>query len=163
LYNNRVKSVVDYIESSIKYSYTYVTEEGGSKTYISEVVNNDIAEVGFQFPEIYFDYNSSYLSKKDEKELTGLVKKLLENPLLKVEIKTKTDSRGSNKYNLFLSDKRLNRIKEYLILNGISSNRIVGFSLGESQILNKCIDQSECTDLEHRINRGVNFKFSLQE
>jgi outer membrane protein OmpA-like peptidoglycan-associated protein len=167
LYNQRVKIAVDYIRKSIKYSYRYISEEDKKEDLISnkkinfkEYENNS---GDYEYPEVYFLYNSSYLSTEDKIKLESLIKTLKVNPHLKITIKTKADSRGGNQYNLQLTIRRLHRINEYLFSKGIAKNRITGFALGENKISNKCTNNIECSDNQHRINRKIEFKLSTKE
>ncbi|MDF2451256.1 MAG: hypothetical protein K0S26_760, partial [Bacteroidota bacterium] len=81
-----------------------------------------------------------------------------QHPELSILIYGFADSRGSEAYNIPLSKQRAQKIREYLKANGLKANRIeqvVG--KGESFILNKCVNDVECTDAEHQENRRVEF------
>ena len=76
--------------------------------------------------------------------------------LLKIE--AHTDSRGRDKFNMRLSNKRAKSTRDYILSRGISPDRIksaIGF--GESQLLNKCSNDVKCTPEEHQINRRSYF------
>uniref|UniRef100_UPI002636F4EE OmpA family protein n=1 Tax=uncultured Winogradskyella sp. TaxID=395353 RepID=UPI002636F4EE len=69
-----------------------------------------------------------------------------------------TDSRGRDKYNEKLSDRRAKSTRDYIISRGIDSDRIesaIGY--GESQLLNKCSNGVKCTEEEHQLNRRSYF------
>lgn len=86
-------------------------------------------------------------------ELDRLVQYLKDHPADKVELSSHTDSRGSNKYNMDLSDKRARSAVDYIISEGISSKRIIAKGYGETRLLNRCADGVDCTEAEHTINR----------
>jgi outer membrane protein OmpA-like peptidoglycan-associated protein len=107
---------------------------------------------------IYFDYNLYEIREDAEYELEHIVSVLENNPDMIIKIESHTDSRGRESYNLELSDRRAKATRDYLIMRGISSNRIesaIGY--GESQLLNDCKDGSICTEEEHQKNRRSYF------
>jgi len=78
---------------------------------------------------------------------------LTDNPTVAVKIAAYTDSRGTENYNMILSEKRGNSVKNYLISKGIGATRIKVNAFGETHLLNKCADGIPCTNAEHAINR----------
>jgi len=102
---------------------------------------------------IYFDLNSSYLMRESTLELNKIVQIMLKYPKLIVEYGSHTDSRASNKYNLWLSKRRAKRTVDYIISKGISPKRISGKGFGETQLINKCVENVKCSEAEHQENR----------
>ena len=110
------------------------------------------------FENIYYDLNSSNLKAGAVKELDALSKIMKEQPYLKVQLSAHTDSQGNDVYNQLLSDKRAASAKNYLLLKGINSNRIVAIGFGESRLRNRCSDDVPCTESEHQYNRRTEVK-----
>ena len=80
------------------------------------------------------------------------------HPTMVIKIESHTDSRGSNNYNMKLSDRRAKSTQDYLLSRGIAPERIesaIGY--GETQLLNKCSDGVKCTPEEHQLNRRSYF------
>ena len=102
---------------------------------------------------IYFDLNSSYLTHDSKLELNKVVQIMLKHPTLIVKCGSYTDSRASDKYNLWLSERRAMRTVDYITSKGISPNRISGKGFGETQLINKCVDNVKCSNAEHQENR----------
>jgi outer membrane protein OmpA-like peptidoglycan-associated protein len=75
---------------------------------------------------------------------------------MKLDIRSHTDSRGSFKYNESLSDRRAQSIG-WLIENGVDKTRLTAKGYGESQLINKCADNVNCTAEEHQVNRRSEF------
>lgn len=71
--------------------------------------------------------------KESEKEINGLVQILNKFPEIKISIACHTDSMGSERINLVLSQKRADFIKNTLIKHGIAANRITAKGYGESK------------------------------
>ncbi len=104
---------------------------------------------------IYFDKNSSYPANEDYLLLTGLISFLNQNKTATVEISAFADCRSTDLYNMYLSEKRGNRIKSYLIRKGVSGGRISVTAYGESKLTNPCGDNADCTEEQHARNRRV--------
>jgi peptidoglycan-associated lipoprotein len=106
---------------------------------------------------IYYDYNKWDIRSDAAFELEKLVKILTENPGIQIELSSHTDARGSDKYNLTLSQKRAQSAVDYIIGRGINSSRVYAKGYGESKILNHCSNGAKCTDDEHQLNRRTEF------
>ena len=107
--------------------------------------------------KVYFDYNSSYLTKRAKGYLHKLTKFLERHPEVNIEISSHADARGTDKYNVWLSERRANRIQGYLIGRGIPKRRLSTKAYGEKQPLNKCKDGIKCNEQEYKLNRRTEF------
>jgi flagellar motor protein MotB len=96
-----------------------------SEPYIKRIVLNP-AKVGekMQLANVFYEVDSWQLKQESMTELNNLVNLLLENRNLAMEIGGYTDSTGSVQYNMTLSEKRALSVVNYLIKNGISSERL---------------------------------------
>ncbi|WP_299250040.1 OmpA family protein [uncultured Lacinutrix sp.] len=91
-------------------------------------------------------------------DLDYVVKLMQDNPTISVEMSSHTDSRGSNPYNQTLSQKRAESTINYLMIKGISRDRLIARGAGETELLNRCEDGITCEENEHTINRRTEFK-----
>ena len=107
---------------------------------------------------ILYDLNKFFIREDAKPELDKLVTFLNDNPTVKVELMSHTDSRASDSYNLKLSQNRANAAVEYIISKGIDRGRISAKGYGETQLLNNCGNGSNCTEAEHQLNRRTEFK-----
>ncbi len=73
---------------------------------------------------VFYEIDSYELKKESVAELNKLTNLLKENKELAVEIGGYTDSTGADNYNLVLSEKRAKSVVDYLINNGIDSERL---------------------------------------
>ncbi|MFJ1429606.1 OmpA family protein, partial [Capnocytophaga canimorsus] len=80
-----------------------------------------------------------------------------EYPNMKIDVRSHTDSRGSDSYNMALSDRRVKSTIKWLIANGISADRLTGRGYGESQLTNHCSNGVDCSKEEHQANRRSEF------
>ncbi|MBT1706395.1 OmpA family protein [Fulvivirgaceae bacterium PWU20] len=106
---------------------------------------------------IYFDVGKAIIRADAAKELDKIVQVMMENPGMKIELGSHTDSRGSDAANLNLSDKRAKASAAYIASKGIMEDRIVGKGYGESRLANNCSNDVKCSDKEHQLNRRTEF------
>ena len=113
-----------------------------------------ITETEVILEPIYFEYNQSNITAQGAQELDKLVKVMNLYPTMVIDAKSHTDSRGSDSYNLKLSDRRAKATAQYIVSKGISKERITGTGMGETQPKVPC---TECTEEEHAQNRRSEF------
>lgn len=106
---------------------------------------------------IYFDLDKYFIRPDAEVELAKIIEILKMYPNLKIDIRSHTDSRQSEAYNLRLSTFRANSTRDYLIKKGIAKERLTCKGYGESQLLNNCTDEVPCTREQHQLNRRSEF------
>lgn len=120
-------------------------------------VGDDLA-ITLSLNPIYFDYDKDYIRSDAAIELQKVIALMREYPNLKIDVRSHTDSRGRDSYNLNLSQRRNIATKEYIInQGGISRNRITGKGYGETQLVNGCRNGVKCSDEEHQLNRRSEF------
>jgi outer membrane protein OmpA-like peptidoglycan-associated protein len=114
----------------------------------------------FTLENIYYDLNRWEILPASAAELDKLVAVMRDNPTLSVELGSHTDSRGSDAYNLRLSQQRSESAVAWIIQNGIPADRITARGYGETQLVNQCANGVTCPDEEHRKNRRTEFKIT---
>jgi outer membrane protein OmpA-like peptidoglycan-associated protein len=107
---------------------------------------------------ILFDNNKYELLEPAIETLSKILLALQNNPAIKVEISAHTDSKGNDGDNLKLSEMRAKSVVDYLVKNGITANRLTSKGFGETKIINRCKNSVDCGELEHALNRRVEFK-----
>jgi outer membrane protein OmpA-like peptidoglycan-associated protein len=83
---------------------------------------------------------------------------LAQNPGVKLEIASHTDSRGSKASNQDLSERRAQAVVRYLETKGVNNSLLVANGFGENKLLNRCKDGISCTEREHASNRRTQFR-----
>ena len=107
---------------------------------------------------IYFDYDKSNITTRAEIELEKVLFAMKEFPDIKIKIESHTDSRGSDDYNLSLSDDRAKSTRKYLIAKGIDIDRIESANgYGEYRLKNDCGNSVRCSEQDHYVNRRSDF------
>lgn len=116
-------------------------------------VNN----MDYSIETIYYDFDKHFIRSDAEKELDRLVQLMRENPVI-VELGSHTDSRGTDEYNIELSQKRAESAVRYIVLRGIDAARITARGYGETELINGCSDGVPCSHAQHQANRRTEFK-----
>jgi len=120
-------------------------------------IGDDLAKT-LQLRPIKYNLDDFSITPDTEQELQKIITILNENPALKIEVRSHTDSRSSFWYNKQLSVKRMNATIKYLVEEGgIKWQRIRGKAYGERKLINHCIDDVPCSEEEHQENRRSEF------
>jgi outer membrane protein OmpA-like peptidoglycan-associated protein len=98
--------------------------------------------------DILYATNSATLTDKSKFILKGFARFLKENASITVAIQGHTDDVGDDKINLSLSESRANGVKDYLISQGVSAERLAAKGLGET--LPKVENNSEINRAKNR-------------
>ena len=136
--------------------------------YVTMLNEEDVSinvklDQNFKIPNIYYAYNEAEILPESEEAMTRLLNLLKKNPHIGVKIESHSDSRGSDSYNLELSDKRAKATVEYLVAKGISKDRLQWEGMGETQLLNKCSNGVDCPEEMHQENRRTEFSVLKKE
>ena len=82
---------------------------------------------------VFYDFDKSTLRPESKEALDEIVTILNENPNVIIEMGSHTDRKGSEEYNIALSQRRAQSVTDYLEQSGISSDRLVPMGYGKSQ------------------------------
>ncbi len=107
---------------------------------------------------LYYDLNANAPNESSMPELKKLLKTLRQNPEFQVEIASHTDARGSDEYNLSLSQRRAETVVEWLVKQGIARERLTPHGYGETKLVNKCDNGVPCEEAQHQLNRRTEFR-----
>lgn len=112
-----------------------LTNIKSNKEIIKNIVLNSEYEIveqktKFIIKNIFFDYNMSDLKPESTSELDRLITFIAKHPDKKIHIDGHTDNIGSEQFNLALSQRRTEAVKEYLIAHGQPPNKIITSGFG---------------------------------
>lgn len=108
--------------------------------------------------KILFGFDQSYLNASAETNLDKLATILKEYPDTDIEIQGHTDSKGTDSYNMTLSEKRAAAVATYLRGKGIPSGRIRTKGFGETAPI-----ASNDTEAGRAQNRRVDFLITAND
>ncbi|TKC10430.1 flagellar motor protein MotB [Pedobacter polaris] len=159
-YSFKIDQDISYRVSAKKVKFLYAdTNFRTKKSLIKDFYLTPIEiNKAIRLENIYYDFNKWNIRTDAGFELDKLVKILIDNPTIWIELGSHTDSRGNDAYNLALSQKRADAAVKYIISKGIVKNRVISRGYGETQLINKCNDGVKCSNEEHQLNRRTEFK-----
>lgn len=135
-----------------------VMKKKGGLTVWREMECELTTEEGQVLP-IFYETGSAALTAASRKTIDdNLLELMRREPLIRVEIQSHTDSRGSAASNQSLSQRRAQSVVNYLVDKGISRTRLVAKGYGETRLTNNCRDGVNCTQLQHSANRRTSFR-----
>ena len=168
--------VFEDLESNTKYTLQTIKEDYFKDSHIVETKINETVHMDISMKKltelitiedgikklkvdmIYFDFDKSYIRKDAANELDKLVAVMKEYKDMVIKIESHTDSRGKKAYNKFLSNKRAESSRDYLIAQGIAPERIESaLGYGEERLLNECDGSIRCSGTKHQLNRRSEF------
>jgi outer membrane protein OmpA-like peptidoglycan-associated protein len=125
---------------------------GPEKVVIDRDLGLGKLELGARFilRNIYYDFDKADLKPESVNELNKLLKLLKDNPNMTVRIGSHTDSKGSNEYNIALSNRRAQSVVNWLVKNGIDKSRLEYKGYGEEQPIASNDDEEEGRELNRR-------------
>ncbi len=107
--------------------------------------------------KIYFDLDSAVIRPDAEVELQKVVSAMRLYPDIHVDVRSHTDSRASDAYNMALSQRRAESTVSYLVGQGIDGSRLTGRGYGETELVNGCVNGVPCSEAEQQANRRSEF------
>ena len=119
----------------------------------TETGRQQLKDVG----NIYFDFDKSTIKPESEPTLDKVVAIMQKYPSINIEIGSHADARGTDAYNMALSQRRAESTLEYLVNHGIDRSRLTAKGYGESMPLNDCTKPHMCTEAQYAKNRRSEF------
>ena len=152
------------------------TDEGFLYTIVVDL-SMKVYRLPVVLPQIEYDLGSAELREMAMKDLDKLVGVLETNPDLRIQLRSHTDFRSGDDFNLILSQKRADACVSYLIEQGVDATRLEAVGMGESEPLTLQDDRSgfdkgevlsqefiesirskRRRNLAHQMNRRTDFK-----
>ncbi len=184
----RLKPGTDYVFVASKRGY--LNEKGRettkgqdkSKDFRTTILLSSIAKpIELSHSNVFYDFAKWDLRPEAMVSLDRLVETLNDNPNVTIELMSHTDSRDTEEFNLELSQKRAQSVVNYLIVKGITADRLSAKGYGESNpkvvdkrvagqypflredtILNEAfihsISSIEQQEIAHQLNRRTEFR-----
>jgi outer membrane protein OmpA-like peptidoglycan-associated protein/tetratricopeptide (TPR) repeat protein len=133
-----------------------VAEEETAMVEVMMAPEPEIVEDKIILNKIYFDLDKSNIRPDAALELDRLVNLMKKYPTLEVKAETYADIRGSDSYNLALTDRRANSIIKYVESQGIEGSRLTAEGRGEANPVVDCAAK-KCTPEEYELSRRSEF------
>lgn len=135
----------------------YEPEEDISARYKAFLESDETEMTSIQI--IYYELAKKDIRPESKPIIDKVIQIMKDNPKVRVEITSHTDSQGDDATNLALSQQRATEVVKYIVAAGIKEKRLTSYGKGEIQIRNRCKNDVLCFDEEHEYNRRTEFKF----
>jgi outer membrane protein OmpA-like peptidoglycan-associated protein len=149
---------ITYTSDTIFYLASDGVQSDTSFVVLSKLaVGVDLADI-IEINPIYFDFDKFNIRPDAALELDKIVQVLNDYPGMVIELGSHTDCRGSDEYNLWLSDRRAKSSAAYVQERIDNKDRIYGKGFGETSpnipSPNGC---GTLTEAQHQLNRRTEF------
>lgn len=82
---------------------------------------------------IFYDFDKASLRPESKKALDEMVQVMTDNPNITIEMASHTDRKGTDEYNINLSQRRAKSVTDYLVEHGVKADRLQSMGYGESR------------------------------
>ncbi|MCB0515308.1 MAG: OmpA family protein [Chitinophagales bacterium] len=148
-----------FAESPGFFNQSIITKTAAADTTkVSVVLEPIFKQQEIVIPNIYYDLDKSDIRADARPILDNLAQILRDNPNVIVEFGSHTDSRGTDAYNMKLSQARAQAVVDYLAKKNIDTRRMQARGYGETKLINECANNVPCTEEQHQENRRTTFK-----
>ncbi|MEL1253741.1 OmpA family protein [Flavobacterium sp. DGU38] len=145
--DNNQNGVPDELESYLEKTYGQKSGAIDTNTTVEQLINDG-------YVNVYFDFNSSKPTNASLSGIDFLVKYLKNNPNKTADVVGYADEIGSSSYNVDLSRKRAEAVKNIAVNAGIDASRLNVIANGEDTTVNK--DSKEARQIVRRVAFKVN-------
>ena len=101
-----------------------------------------------------FGFDKDILRPEAKESLNALAQRLSNSNVESVRVEGHTDFMGSEQYNQALSERRANVVANYLVNQGVASNKISAVGLGESQAQMTGTCEAEVANLGKKVSKA---------
>lgn len=103
--------------------------------------------------KVYFDTGKATIQPRSYNLLDQVVSTIIENPNVRIRVEGHTDDVGSAESNLELSQQRAEAVKDYLVEQGVSPDRLIAKGFGQTRPI-----LPNTSSRNRQYNRRVEFK-----
>ncbi|MFI5219527.1 MAG: OmpA family protein, partial [Bacteroidia bacterium] len=119
----------------------------------------DIGEFARWYKIVYFDFDKANIRSDGSKIMMEVLQFVQAHPEVRLLMNSYCDSRGTNAYNEKLSKRRAESATQWLVNNGMDRRVVEKMEwAGETMLMNKCSDGSNCTEEDHQKNRRTEIR-----
>lgn len=126
----------------------------GDEDFVQAVLSGE----PFELPEVFWDFDRALVREEAKPSLQIVADFLAEHPGVQLEVESHCDSRGSDKYNEKLSQRRADAVESYLLGLGVNPGQIQSVGAGEYELRNHCSNETPCSEVLHQENRRTEFR-----
>jgi len=133
-------------------------EDPDDTIHVTIYVDSIALDASFRMENVFYDYDKATLRPESGAELEKLVTLMKDNPSVDVEISSHTDGKGTDAYNLNLSQQRAESVVQYLISSGIDRSRLSAKGMGKSAPVAPNTKDGKDNPEGRQLNRRTEFR-----
>jgi hypothetical protein len=119
----------------------------------------DIGPYARWYKIIYYDFDKSNIRASEAKTMMEVLQFVQAHPEVRLLMNSYCDARGTNAYNQKLSQRRAESATKWLTNNGMDRGVVEKMEwAGETMLMNKCADGSQCSEEDHALNRRTEIR-----
>ncbi len=123
-----------YISTSASVSTENIRRQDPDDTvFVTIYVDDFKIDEDFELNNILYDYDKATLRPEAAASLEKLTDLMKNNPSIDVQIYSHTDGKGTDAYNMNLSQERAEAVVNYLVRNGIERSRLSAKGMGKRE------------------------------
>jgi outer membrane protein OmpA-like peptidoglycan-associated protein len=159
---------LDLNNGAFKYEFLPADKQSMGSIYVNDpwlealnLKNNKAKDSLFIVENVYYDYQKADILPAASRVLDKVVKVMKSDPSLRIQLNAYTDPRGSDDFNMQLSQKRADAAVTYIVSHGVERWRVTGKGFGKTHPVNNCGDPNvHCTEDQFAANRRTEFKLT---
>ena len=124
---------IDVTKTGYSFFNTTVDVSTSEEEIIEVMIEELTTETKIVLNHITFETNSAELNATSYQELGRVLKLMMDNPEIRIEIAAHTDDVGKDAFNMLLSDRRAKSVVDYLTSRGIAISRLNAKGYGKTQ------------------------------
>ena len=145
--DDQIADVLDQCPSEKEVYNNHLDDDGCPDKEPLAQIEGDVIKLN---QKVFFKYDKADILPQSFPLLNEVAQILIDNPTIQIRIEGHTDSRGSDKYNKDLSDRRAASVRQYLMGRGIEGSRMASVGYGEERPI-----EDNATDAGRAANRRV--------
>lgn len=136
---SRAEVLITNMDKGVIANFGLTTSNGDKHTAYTNTASTNVSNVSNEsipktyagnydsstLQSFYYDFNSSYLTPDNKASIDQIVAYMYNNRDAKVRVHVYFDTRGNVKYDEWLSQRRADRVVDYMISKGISPSRLM--------------------------------------
>jgi outer membrane protein OmpA-like peptidoglycan-associated protein len=122
-----------------------------------------VKEVKIVLEDIHFEFDKATLTAAAKEILDTNLRAIRDNQDIRVQVEGHACAHGPEKYNMALSERRANAVKEYLVKGGVGADRLTTIAYGETRLaMPEVPTPGNKESTEAKTNRRVHFEVIMK-
>lgn len=159
----KIEEVVEHIDTVVADPTPVIREINVSEVF--DATDKQLEDIIPKLPlyvevKLFFATNSSFIEPDAKQVVDSVIKLMKKFPTVVAEIHSHADKRASESYNQWLTQRRAERVVNYMVLMGVDQKKLTANWYGKKKLAVQC---DVCTEEQLRASRRTVIKLSRIE